>query len=81
MNTKELAVYVGLKPCQINYFVEVADVFKRNKTQGKARVYTDRDVKLFKIAGFMKLFKVKNQTIYEMLDYIDKSGFLEGGWK
>lgn len=79
MEVKEVENFSGLNANQIYYLSIKVDALRRKKTQGKAVIYTDRDVELFKLAGFMKREKIMNNSIYKILNYIDKSGLLDRG--
>jgi DNA-binding transcriptional MerR regulator len=80
MNRKEIADSTGLTYAQIRHLSNKVGVLSRNKDQGHDCEFSVRDLELFRMAAYMKSLKHTNKSIYEMLNYIDKSGLLDRGW-
>ena len=54
MDTKQVKELTGLTDNQISYLIKKVDLLKREKTQGKAREYTFRDLVYLKLASIMR---------------------------
>jgi len=54
MNTTKVKEITGLTDDQISYLIKKVDALKREKTQGKARDYSFRDVVFLKLASLMR---------------------------
>ena len=54
MNTAKVKEITGLTDDQISYLIKKVDALKREKTQGKAREYSFRDVVFLKLASLMR---------------------------
>lgn len=54
MDTKQVKELTGLTDNQISYLIKKVDLLKREKTQGKAREYSFRDLVYLKLASIMR---------------------------
>jgi len=54
MDAKQVKELTGLTYGQLNYLVDQVDALKREKTQGKARDFTFRDLVYLKVASLMR---------------------------
>ena len=54
MDAKQVKEITGLTYGQLNYLIDQVDALKREKTQGKARDFSFRDLVLLKLASLMR---------------------------
>ena len=54
MDAKQVKEITGLTYGQLNYLIDQVDALKRDKTQGKARDFSFRDLVLLKLASVMR---------------------------
>jgi len=54
MDTKQVKELTGLTDNQITYLIKKVDALKREKSQGKAREYTFRELVYLKLASLMR---------------------------
>lgn len=69
MNTKQVKELTGLTDDQINYLIEKVDALKREKSQGKAREYSFRDLVYLKLASVMRSDGLALPVINEAISF------------
>lgn len=83
MNAAGIVELTGLTYRKLNYMQEQIDVLKREKTQGKAREYSFRDLLYLKIASLIRSDGIGlseiNQAI-KALDHVWDNAEVPGRW-
>lgn len=72
MDAKQVKELTGLTYGQLNYLVDQVDALKREKTQGKARDFTFRDLALLKLASLMRSDGISTRDISEGVALADR---------
>lgn len=73
MNAAGIVELTGLTYRKLNYMQEQIDVLKREKTQGKAREYSFRDLVFLKIASEMRQDNIRLNTINKAITLLDQN--------
>ena len=68
MDTKQVKELTGLTDNQITYLIKKVDALKREKSQGKAREYTFRELVYLKLASLMRSDGIRLDEINEAID-------------
>lgn len=73
MDAKQVKELTGLTYGQLNYLIDQVDALKRDKTQGKARDFTFRDLALLKLASLMRSDGINTRDISAGVALADKN--------
>ena len=73
MDTKQVKELTGLTDNQITYLINQVDVLKREKTQGKAREYSFRDLVYLKLASVMRSDGMGLPAINEVMNVLNRN--------
>ena len=71
MDTKQVKELTGLTDNQITYLIKKVDALKREKTQGKAREYTFRELVYLKLASLMRSDGLRLPVINEAIESLN----------
>jgi len=72
MNAEKVIELTGLTYGQLNYLIEKVDALKREKTQGKARDFSFRDLVYLKLASLMRSDGMGSPAINEVMAILDQ---------
>lgn len=73
MDAKQVKELTGLTYGQLNYLIDQVDALKRDKTQGKARDFSFRDLALLKLASLMRSDGIGTRDISEGVALADRN--------
>lgn len=73
MDTKQVKELTGLTDNQITYLINKIDALKREKTQGKARDYSFRDLVYLKLASMMRSDGHRLPVINSAIEQVDNA--------
>jgi len=73
MDTKQVKELTGLTDNQITYLINKVDALNREKTQGKARDFSFRDLVYFKLASVMRSDGMGLPAINEVISVLDRN--------
>lgn len=84
MDTKQVKELTGLTDNQITYLIKKVDALKREKSQGKAREYTFRELVYLKLASLMRSDGIRLDEINEAIGTLDyfldvTAGYMKDG--
>jgi len=82
MDSKQIVEITGLTYGQLNYLIDQVDALKRDKTQGKARDFTFRELVYLKLAAVMRADGIRLDEINQAIQVVeDVNSMLAGGWQ
>jgi len=73
MDAKQVKEITGLTYGQLNYLIDQVDALKREKTQGKARDFSFRDLVLLKLASVMRTDGLSLPAINEVMNVLNRN--------